>query len=451
MHRASLKNLAAATLVTLTTLLVAACGGGEGTPGDAPAIQDFAASTTTLFVGERARLTATFTGGQGRIEPGIGPVASGVPVDTPPLDGHRGYTLVVEAAGQPAAQRELDLTVRYRDRYEPLARPFRVQYHAAVPTADGAVLILGGSRGETTVSESIDRFDPATRTFTRIGSLRTGRSNHTATTLPDGRILVLGGAVGVEIGAVADVVDPRTGAVSDGGTLQQPRFRHAAVALADGRVLVVGGRNRPTVELWDPATSTFRLLAARLSHVREYPTATLLADGRVLIAGGDTVATSYVFAELFDPRTETLTPVVSPIGQRRYFHSAHRLRDGRVLLAGGEVRDPVTDEVTPLASVVAFDPATNTLSVLRDLEAARTLAAAVSLPDDEVLLFGGQTAAEQPAASAVAYRAGATRALAAMPQGRAFHTATRMGDGRVLIVGGDDARGHAVESVLIYE
>ena len=438
-------------LAGLLTLLVAACGGGEGATGNAPAIQGFAANTTTFFVGERARLTATFSGGQGRIEPGIGPVTSGVPVDTPPLDGSRRYTLVVEAAGLPAARRELDLTVRYRDRYEQLTRLFRVQYHAAVPTADGAVLVLGGSRGESTLSESIDRFDPATRTFTRIGSLRTGRSNHTATTLPDGRILVLGGAIGVEIGAVADLVDPRTGAVSDGGTLQQPRFRHATVALADGRVLVVGGRNRLTLELWDPATNTFRLLAARLSHVREFPSATLLADGRVLIAGGDTVATTYVFAELFDPRTETLTPVVSPISERRYFHSAQRLRDGRVLLAGGEVRDPLTNEINALASVVAFDPATNSLSVLRDLAAARTLAAAVALPDDELLLFGGQTDAEIPAASATAYRAGATRGLAAMPQGRAFHTATRMGDGRVLIVGGDDANGDAVESVLIYE
>lgn len=439
------------TFAGLMTLLVAACGGSEGPPGNTPAIQGFAASTTTLFVGERAHLTATFTGGQGRIEPGVGPVASGVPVETPTLDANRRYTLVVEAAGQPAARRELDLTVRYRDRYEQLAQSFRVQYHAAVAAGDGSVIVLGGSRGESTVSDAINRFDPATRSFTRIGTLRTGRYGHTATRLPSGKLLVLGGGVSLDIGPVADLVDERTGAVSDGGRVQEPRFRHTAVALPDGRVLVVGGSNRSSVELWDPTTNTFRLLAARLSHVREFPTATLLADGRVLIAGGDTVATTYVFAELFDPRTETLTPVVSPISERRYFHTAQRLRDGRVLLAGGEVRNPLTNEITALASVVAFDPATNTLSLLRDLDAARTLAASVALPDDELLLFGGQTAAEIPAASAAAYRAGAARPLAAMPQGRAFHTATRMGDGRVLIVGGDDANGGAVESVLIYE
>ena len=439
------------TLAGLMALLVAACGGGADTPGNAPAIQGFAASTTTLFVGERTRLTATFTGGQGRIEPGIGPVASGVPIETPALDANRRYTLVVEAAGQPTARRDLDLTVRYRDRYEQLTRPYRVQYHAAVAAGDGSVIVLGGSRGENIVSDAIDRFDPVTRTFTRIGTLRTGRFNHTATRLADGRILVLGGGVSLDIGAVADVVDPRSGGVSDGGRLQQTRVRHATVALADGRALVVGGYNRSTVELWDPATSSFRLVTARMAHVREYPTATLLADGRVLIAGGDTIAPTYLFAEIFDPRTETFAPVDSPLTERRYFHTAQRTANGRVLIVGGEHIHPATGFIVPLASVLEFDPATNTLARRADLDTARSLAAAVPL-GGEMLLFGGSTLRDAATSTAAAYRhSGTPRTLAAMPVGRSFHTATRMGDGRVLILGGDDANGGAVESVLIYE
>jgi hypothetical protein len=361
------------------------------------------------------------------------------------------YTLVVEDGGR-SVRRELALDVQFRDRYAVLPER-HLQYHAAVAAADGSVLVFGGSRGESVVSDAIDRFDPATRTFTRIGSLRTGRFLHTATRITtgpaQGQVLVLGGGVSVDIGAVADLVDERTGAVSGGGALQQPRSRHAVVALADGRALVVGGANRNTLELWDPATRSFRLLTARLSHVREWPTATLLADGRVLIAGGDTVATNYVFAELFDPATETLTPVPSAITERRFFHSAHRTADGRVLLVGGEVRD--TQGLRQLASVLQFDPATRQFTQRRDLDTGRSLAALVPV-GDELLLFGGATPVEPAAASARAWREDAApRPLAALPAGRLFHTATLMGDGRVLILGGDSATGAAVLSVLVYE
>ncbi len=444
----------AALIVTLMPLL-AACGGGggDGTPGSGPQIVSFTSTTTRSFVGERATLVATFSGGQGRIEPGIGPVTSGAAVTTPAITQPVRYTLVVEGSGG-TARRELAIDVQFRNRYEQVADR-QLQYHAAVAAADGSVLVFGGSRGENAVSDAIDRFDPATRTFTRIGTLRTGRFLHTATRITtgpaQGSVLVLGGGVSVDIGAVADLVDERSGAVSNGGALQQTRSRHAVVALADGRALVVGGANRNTVELWDPATRTFRLVAARMQHVREFPTATLLTDGRVLIAGGNTIATTYTLAEIFDPVTETFTPVASPFTERRYLHAAHRLADGRVLLLGGEVEDPQGQRLLPLATVLQFDPATRQITALRDLDRARSLAAMAAM-GDEVLLFGGTTSTEAVSASAAAWRDGtAPRTLAAMPAGRIFHTATRMGDGRVLILGGDAANGDPVTPVLVYE
>lgn len=209
--------------------LLAACGGGGGSdapaPGTGPVITSFTSTTTGALVGERATLVASFSGGQGRIEPGIGPVTSGVAITTPVLTQSVRYTLVVEGNGT-TARRELALDVQFRDRYDVLPER-HLQYHAAVAAADGSVLVFGGSRGENVVSNAIDRFDPATRTFTRIGTLRTGRFLHTATRITTGpargQVLVLGGGVSVDIGAVADLVDERTGAVSDGGRLQQPR------------------------------------------------------------------------------------------------------------------------------------------------------------------------------------------------------------------------------------
>jgi hypothetical protein len=448
-------------LVLLAALMLAACGGGTGDAGTPPAgkpptITSFNAAAAKHFVGDRAQLTAVFEGGSGRIVSdsgaAIGPVTSGTPVATAPLAASTRFTLIVERGGQSARQ-ELAVEVGYRDRYVTLSEQRVLQYHAAVAAGDGAVLVIGGSRGEGTLSTAIDRFDPATRSFTRLGSLRTGRAGHTATRLHDGRILVVGGATGLQIGNVADLVDERTGAVSHGGRPVRPRNRHAAVALADGRVLVVGGLNDNTAEVWDPATNTFRLVGNML-HTREWPTATLLADGRVLVAGGHSDVPSYAFAEVFDPRTERFTALAAPaapaFAARRQFHTANRLADGRVLIVGGEHEDPLQERLLPLASVVQFDPATDTLSPRGDLEAPRSVAAAVQLGDD-VALFGGLTPAQAPASSAVLYRSGAPRALAAMPVARHFHTATRMGDGRILILGGDDARQEPVTSVVIYE
>ena len=367
-------------------------------------------------------------------------------------DRERRYTLIVEAPGQAPLRRELLLPVGWRDRYVPLAMPFPLQYHAATAAADGGVIVTGGSRSGLVLSDGIERFDPQTRAFSRIGQLRTGRCAHTATRLDDGRILVLGGQISLEIGPVADLVDERSGAVAEGGRLQLPRSRHAAVALADGRVLVVGGLNRDSAELWDPQTRRFRLLAARLQHVREFPSATLLADGRVLIAGGWHGGPFYRFAELFDPRTERFEPVPDAIAQRRLMHQAWRQADGSVLIVGGEELDEAQERILPLASVLRFDPASGRFTSEPALDQPRSLVRGVQLPDGHLLMFGGSGAAPQPLASASAYRAGSPgTALAPMPQGRAWHTVSRLGDGRVLILGGDDAGGQPLMKAYLYE
>ncbi|MDN3920305.1 Kelch repeat-containing protein [Roseateles violae] len=439
-------------LGSAAALALTACGGG-GSDGSepAPAITSFGAAAASHCVGERARLTAVFAGGQGRIEPDIGPVSSGVPVETPALDRSCRYTLIVEAPGRPPLRRELDLQVGFRGRYQPLAMPFALQYHAVATAADGAIIVLGGSRGGPVMSDAIDRFDPLTRTFTRIGRLRSGRSGHTATRLADGQILVVGGQLGLNIGPITDLVDERNGAVVDGGRLQQPRNRHAAVALADGRVLLVGGAARDTVELWDPMTRQFRLVAARMRHVREYPSATLLQDGRVLIAGGLHPDGNHWFAEIFDPRSESFAPVDGVVADRRSLHQAHRLADGRVLILGGEVID-APQRIVPLATVLQFDPNSARITPQPDLERPRSLVQGVLLPDEQVLLFGGWTNDEERATpSAAAYRSNGAEVLPAMPLGRAWHTVSRLPDGRLLILGGDDENGAPVMTAYLYE
>src|SRR3954454_1789266 len=108
------------------------------------------------------------------------------------------------------------------------------------------------------------------------GSLKTARFHHTATLLPDGRVLVVGGEHGTSPLASAELYDPADGTWSDTDRLSIARDSHTATLLRNGMVLVAGGRETDpgpslaTAELYDPATGawfpTGRLNTARYDH-----------------------------------------------------------------------------------------------------------------------------------------------------------------------------------------
>ncbi len=78
---------------------------------------------------------------------------------------------------------------------------------------------------------------PLKASWTSTGSMATARYGHTATLLPDGRVLVAAGdATGAS--ASAEVYDPATGTWSATGSMSVPRGYHVAALLRDGRVLV---------------------------------------------------------------------------------------------------------------------------------------------------------------------------------------------------------------------
>ena len=66
--------------------------------------------------------------------------------------------------------------------------------HTATPLPDGRVLIVGGwSSGKGRTVATVDIFDPATNTFTPASPLPASRHEHAALLLPDGSVLVSGG------------------------------------------------------------------------------------------------------------------------------------------------------------------------------------------------------------------------------------------------------------------
>jgi N-acetylneuraminic acid mutarotase len=127
-------------------------------------------------------------------------------------------------------------------------------------------------------------------TFGNTGSLGTLRAQHTATLLPNGKVLVAGGIdSSFNPLASAELYDPATGTWTATGSLVTARYSHTATLLPNGKVLVSGGFNSSvplaSAELYDPASGTWTATGS-LSTARRIHTATLLPNGKVLVSGG---------------------------------------------------------------------------------------------------------------------------------------------------------------------
>ena len=137
-----------------------------------------------------------------------------------------------------------------------------------------------------------------------VASMEAARAAHTMTTLPDGRVLVVGG-FGATEGRIAGTViyQPTTERfVSVRGFTV--RHSHSATLLANGTVLIVGGYDAnggylDQAEVFDPPAGTVRPVG-RLRYARADHTATLLNDGTVLITGGAGTAVDSPACKILD-------------------------------------------------------------------------------------------------------------------------------------------------------
>ena len=206
---------------------------------------------------------------------------------------------------------------------------------------DGRVLIAGGR--ENSDGPTAELYDRKAGKFTATGPMGTPRANQTATLLPNGLVLIAGGEVYSSSAdlwqpvASAELYDPKTGKFSPTGSMVTARADHTATLLPNGRVLVIGGTGRSSAvasaELYDPSTGEFSPAGSMLMP-RSQHTATLLPNGRVLLAGGRESGLGAT-AEIYDPVTGTFTQT-GPMTTSRARHTACLLPDGRVLIAGGD-------------------------------------------------------------------------------------------------------------------
>jgi hypothetical protein len=270
---------------------------------------------------------------------------------------------------------------------------FKRAYHTATKLLDGTVLIVGGTAN--TLASTVPTFgdngaeiyDPVGKTFTKTtGNLPpfesgSGVAAHTATLLPNGKVLIAGG--------FSNFGSPSVTTVDNDGVL------------------------------YDPATQTFTHLAGVLTDARAFHTATLLSDNSTILfaggIGGDSTqaipvqgGVNGIFggivnsAELYNIGTQTFTCIggtikIKGVGtacaaamvNSRAGHSATLFSSGplagQVLLAGGIGAKARTKKGAgaPLASAELYNPssvAKKKFAVTGKMTTARALFASVLLP-----------------------------------------------------------------------
>ena len=338
------------------------------------------------------------------------------------------------------------------------------------------VLIVGGGRPAYQDPEdayaSAELYNPATGKFTATGSMAAARIYATATLLPDGDVLIAGGAgcsspkncTGVYVVdglgglASAELYNPTTGKFTKVGSMAAPRIGATATLLPDGRVLLYGYADQ--AELYNPSTRSFAKTGPKTPN-SSFNTATLLPNGKVLLTGD---ALGGPMAQLYDEKRGTFTPVslALPAGTRLAMYkgqivarsgvpeTATLLNDGRVLLFDGGYLE-------------TYDPATGRCADAGFISpGGRWNDATATLGRDGFVLFDGgglegpsdsdpSWLVAEPTNKAVLYDPGSGQIRAgSMQVARDLQTATPLPDGTVLIAGGDEHDDTTFSSAELY-
>lgn len=359
----------------------------------------------------------------------------------------------------------------------------------ATEIGDGRVLLAGGTllngAGQVIAEEILDTleiYDPSTGSYLPIpAKLTAPRAFHTATQLPDGRVLLVGGLSVQPNGSLvtlgtADIFDPASCGkpfdpnrcqvvpVGEGGArLTSERAGHTATLLANGNVLFIGGfrqnaaappefiRTAEILAFPEENPAGVFLGAGQMPEARGLHAAALLPDGTsVLISGGRD--SSQVFNTMLIFRDGVGFVSAGVMTAARFSHSLTPIgQDGnRFLIAGGFTQIGANNQgAAPTTSMDVADEQGNVINGTVPLgflpNGAIAEHVAVPLEDGRVLIAGGSLTNNNSSDTAVVVRfflSGGAPALDPVPTAepmefaRSKATAIAHSSGGVLIFGG---------------
>lgn len=288
-------------------------------------------------------------------------------------------------------------------------------------------------------------------TWTLTGNLNAGRGGHTATLLTNGKVLVAGGGgfpctgnfCYATVNGSAELYDPATGTWTMTGSLNRRRTQHSATLLQNGKVLVLGGYDYGyphwsfsyinSVELYDPSTGSWRATAGPVSNYIANA-ATLLKTGKVLAVFQKESPSNVLIAELYDPATETWSSTNAPTA----FGMLRSSSNGRII------------SVSP-AGYESFDPSNGQWTRLGGFNVIHLVSTATVLNNDRVLITGESRSSTKLAE--IFDTATGTSSPTGNPRTSGGGQATLLSNGDVLVSGGatcSDVECHSLDNAEVY-
>jgi hypothetical protein len=265
------------------------------------------------------------------------------------------------------------------------------------PLPDGRTFLAGGHVQNYIGIRDANIFDPSTRVWTSAPPMQVGRWYPTVTTLPDGRMLVVSGAIDCEqcIAQVPEIYNPvtNTWTTLPNAALELPIYPHMFV-LPDGRVLATSAFEGPSATVvLDVAAGTWSVIDP---NAVDGHSSAMYRLGKVMKSGTSansdapftsSQATTFLIDMTQPSPAWRATP---PMAFARAYHNLTILPDGNVLATGGSRNTDAFDESQAVLAAELWSPATETWTTVASMSVPRLYhSIALLLPDGRVLAAGG--------------------------------------------------------------
>lgn len=359
-----------------------------------------------------------------------------------------------EVALVPDAAQEVPMVFLPANEAISIAAPMGVDRsrHAAARLADGSVLLVGGvDRERARAWDGMERYDPATGTFTEVEAKLPGwTAEPRLGTNPAGELFVVGGFVpvgGAEV-AVPEAarIDPVDLSVLELGALNLARTGHCFALYREKQGVVLGGTTDTEQAEYFRQTAEgdwgFTIVPVRGLQQEDVAGCATLPDGRVFVQGADEISTG-VWTHLDDETPgEAFRRMDEQSANLRFARGpmVAALADGRAWVGGGEGTE--TGEVEAEARL--FDAGERRFGAAEPLAVARYEGRLDPwiVEDWAAIGCGWEDAARATPADTlelVHLATGDAGPVVRLDRSRPGCAVTTLNDGSVLITGGQDA------------